>query len=63
VPTEKFMEVRKVTEADFPEVARQWGVPLARLGRADDIAATALFLASDAGSWITGQTIIVAGGM
>lgn len=63
VPTDKFMEVRNVTEADFPEVARQWGVPLARLGRVDDIAATALFLASEAGSWITGQTIVVAGGM
>jgi 7-alpha-hydroxysteroid dehydrogenase len=63
VPTDKFMSVRNVTEAEFPEVARQWGVPLARLGRVDDIAATALFLASAAGSWITGQTIIVAGGM
>ena len=38
-------------------------MPLGRLGRVDDIAATALFLASAAGSWITGQTIIVAGGM
>ncbi len=63
VPTEKFKEVRKVSEADFDEVARQWGVPLGRLGRVDDIAATALFLASAAGSWVTGQTIIVAGGM
>jgi 7-alpha-hydroxysteroid dehydrogenase len=63
VPTEKFKEVRGVTEADFPRVAREWGVPLERLGRPDDIAATALFLASDAGSWITGQTLLVAGGM
>ncbi|MCC6172695.1 MAG: SDR family oxidoreductase, partial [Gammaproteobacteria bacterium] len=39
------------------------GVPLGRLGTPDDIAATALFLASPAGSWITGQTIVVAGGM
>jgi 7-alpha-hydroxysteroid dehydrogenase len=63
VPTEAFITKRNVTEADFPRVAREWGVPLARLGRPDDIAATALFLASPAGSWITGQTIIVAGGM
>lgn len=63
VPTDKFKEVRKVAEADYPRIAREWGVPLGRLGVPDDIAATALFLASRAGSWITGQTIIVAGGM
>jgi 7-alpha-hydroxysteroid dehydrogenase len=63
VPTEKFKEVRRVTEADYPRVAREWGVPLERLGTPDDIAATALFLASPAGSWITGQTLLVAGGM
>ena len=39
VPTDKFKEVRKVTEADFPRVAREWGVPLERLGTPDDIAA------------------------
>lgn len=63
VPTEAFKKARNVTEADFPQVARDWGVPLGRLGTPDDIAATALFLASPAGSWITGQTLIVAGGM
>ena len=63
VPTDAFMKARNVTEADFAQVARDWGVPLGRLGRPDDIAATALFLASPAGSWITGQTIVVAGGL
>ncbi len=63
VPTEAFMRARNVTEADFPRVAKEWGVPLGRVGGADDIAATAVFLASKAGAWITGQTIIVAGGM
>jgi 7-alpha-hydroxysteroid dehydrogenase len=63
VPTDKFKEVRGVTEADFPRVAREWGVPLERLGVPDDIAAAAVFLASPAGSWITGQTLIIAGGM
>lgn len=38
------------------------GIPLGRLGEADDIAAAMLFLASDGASYITGQTIIVDGG-
>jgi len=63
VPTEAFMSKRQVTEADFPRVASEWGVPLGRLGTPDDVATVALLLASPAGSWITGQTIVVAGGM
>jgi 3-oxoacyl-[acyl-carrier protein] reductase len=37
-------------------------VPLGRLGTPRDIANTALFLASDEASYITGTTIIVDGG-
>jgi 3-oxoacyl-[acyl-carrier protein] reductase len=36
--------------------------PLRRLGVPDDVAHVALFLASDAASWLTGLTIDVAGG-
>jgi 3-oxoacyl-[acyl-carrier protein] reductase len=36
--------------------------PLGRMGTTDDVANTALFLASDAASWLTGLTIDVAGG-
>jgi 3-oxoacyl-[acyl-carrier protein] reductase len=32
------------------------------MGTTDDVARTALFLASDAASWLTGLTIDVAGG-
>ena len=36
--------------------------PLRRLGEPEDIASAALFLSSDAASWITGQTLVVDGG-
>ena len=37
-------------------------IPLGRLAQADDVARLALFLASDASSFITGETIAVDGG-
>ena len=33
-----------------------------RLGEPEDIASTALFLASDAASWMTGHAVLVDGG-
>ena len=39
------------------------GIPLGRFASAEDIANTTLFLASDMGSYITGQTISVCGGL
>jgi 2-keto-3-deoxy-L-fuconate dehydrogenase len=40
-------------------IARQ---PMNRLGRAEEVAAAAVFLASDEASFVTGQTIVVDGG-
>jgi len=36
--------------------------PLRRIGEPDDVAGTAVMLASKAGRFITGQTIVVDGG-
>ena len=38
------------------------GIPLGRLGTPEDVGLAALFLASEASSWITGITLDVAGG-
>ena len=38
-------------------------VPLKRLGMPDDIAPAAVYLASDAASWVTGEVLVVDGGM
>ena len=37
-------------------------LPLRRLGTPEDVAQAALFLASDASSWITGHALDVSGG-
>ena len=49
---------------DTPEAEKRssFANPLRRLGEPDDIAGAAVFLASRAGSWMTGQTIVIDGG-
>lgn len=38
------------------------GIPFGRMGSAEEVANTAIFLCSSAASWITGQTVVVDGG-
>jgi 3-oxoacyl-[acyl-carrier protein] reductase len=38
-------------------------IPLGRLGTPADVAGMVLFLASDLGNYVTGQTFVVDGGM
>ncbi len=52
---------RALWEGPGEELARAH-IPLRRLGLPDDVATAALFLASDAASWITGHTLVVDGG-
>jgi 3-oxoacyl-[acyl-carrier protein] reductase len=52
--------------AALPEPARialLEAIPMGRLGRPADVAAAILFLASDLAAYVTGQTLIVDGGM
>ena len=44
------------------EVRSSQHTPLRRLGEPDDIAGAAVFLASRAGGWMTGQTVVIDGG-
>lgn len=51
--------------ADHPELTDVYRdiCPLQRMGTAEDVANTALFLASDQASYLTGQTIVLDGGL
>ncbi|QUD86341.1 SDR family oxidoreductase [Phenylobacterium montanum] len=44
------------------EIRSSQNTPLRRLGEPDDLAGAAIYLASRAGAWTTGQTIVVDGG-
>lgn len=59
-----FMETEMtsdLTDAQKARLVRQ--TPLARLGRVEDVASVVKFLLSDASGFITGQTLVVDGGL
>jgi 3-oxoacyl-[acyl-carrier protein] reductase len=55
----------EMTDAMTPEARASLNglIPLARLGKPEDIASMVVFLASDHASYITGQVLVVDGGM
>jgi 7-alpha-hydroxysteroid dehydrogenase len=63
IPTEVFLEFTKMTEEDIPNMGKQFGIPLGRIGMPEDIAPACVYLASEASSWMTGQDIKINGGL
>jgi 3-oxoacyl-[acyl-carrier protein] reductase len=57
--------ITEMTEKLPPDVKTEWigKIPLRRGGTPEDVANTALYLASDLSSYVSGQTIHVCGGM
>jgi 3-oxoacyl-[acyl-carrier protein] reductase len=50
-----------IAESDFRKTVESQ-TPLGRIGQPDDIARVAVFYASDDAGWVTGQTLVLAGG-
>ena len=64
IPTENFNDCMGTDDEAKREHLREMiGIPLQRYGREEDIAAAALYLASPASGWVTGQCIFVTGGL
>jgi 3-oxoacyl-[acyl-carrier protein] reductase len=49
-------------ESDF-RTTMESQTPLGRIGQTDDIAPAAVFFASDDSKWVTGETLLIAGGL
>jgi 3-oxoacyl-[acyl-carrier protein] reductase len=49
-------------ESEFRKVLESQ-TPLGRVGQTDDIAPAAVFFASDDSKWVTGETLVIAGGL
>lgn len=62
VATTNMLDSMGMAEDQANDILRHFPVPLGRMGTPEDIGAAAVFLASPAASWITGQCLYVTGG-
>lgn len=64
IPTENFDDCMGTdTEEKREDLLNHIRIPLKRYGREEDIAAAAVYMASPASSWVTGQCLFVTGGL
>ena len=63
IPTEVFMEFYKLTPDMLPDMVKQIGLPMGRMGEESDIAGAVVYLCSNAAKWVTGEILNVTGGM
>ena len=59
VATDDYYRASGFTDAQFAKLAAKQ--PLGRLGQESDFGAAAVFLASDASAWVTGQIVAISG--
>ena len=63
IPTQNFDDCMGTdTDAKREKLLQAIGIPMARFGEPEDIAAAVVFMASSAASWVTGQCLYVSGG-
>ena len=63
IPTQNFDECMGTdTDEKREKLLQAIGIPMARFGEPEDIAAAVVFMASSAASWVTGQCLYVTGG-
>lgn len=64
IPTENFDDCMGTDDENSREqLLEMIGIPLQRYGKEEDIAAAAIYLASPASNWVTGQCLFVTGGL
>ena len=62
ITTEVMLTAIGRTTDQLDQMLADWNIPLGRLGTPQDIGAACVYLASDAASWVSGETVRVGGG-